>query len=817
MSKFIDYPELFIEDTELNRMINLIDSSGYRNILVQMTETFGIFKRVRDGSFTSLQVYNSSSGKIGIYSGLAFGSDGNFINVPANLPDLFSVPSDGIYRRVFIQYAQTQVETGTIAVTTGGTITGTGTVFTQLFKPGKNIEIINSLLGNNGVYGITAVSSDTSMTAASFPANESGLSFKFQGVYTPSVSIPDGNKRPYWYDSYNITLQADTVTETDTMFCLGRVVNNAGVITITDVRDKIHQFKQSYIPEFSGAYTLATTFKVGATTGGSGGRYVQLIPNAPPPPLNIFVTDIYPQNQINNPSNLVTLGVDVARGIVSPNASIALNWNFTSIVGTGGINIFTVTGGNTYSFTTNQLIGYQLYLPAPLNLSYLITANTSGTTPILTVENLDQTAVDLTGHNSTNLNPAIIHSGADRYEIVAYPLDASNNPIYSEITTFNSTFNNGVVQNSGVINLQLGRIYNILMYSYLNGVKSTSYTSMGSGSFIKYGQTYSYLGGAFLVGYPVIPTAYDNGVIGFSSTPNGFELNITGWDNADIVNYVYFEVCYTTDTAGADFSNHSGNNTIFRIADRKIDITTSSNNMYDIKVRPVIGGQVNSSVSPFYKETKGVSGSGGNLPQDQTVGDLYIKHLTYSGTFTTTTIGGKYVATVSTVVSPALGTNSITGIYGLVGEIFNDGTNDFIIGNFISASGNNFYITPTPLNGSAIPASSGSFTIGVSKYARLVYYKNNITIPYLLTRIAIDCDIIDGGNVTIRAYQPGNESGAGYAIVTGVGYAVQDIGVKMSTNYGALALAIDLWDSSGSPINTSSFVGQVSVFGIPQS
>ena len=277
MSNFIDYPELFIEDTELNSMIRLLDTQGYRNLLVQMTETFGIFKRVRDNGFTALQVYNSSSGEIGVYAGLAFDNSGNFINVKNNLPDLFAIPNDNTYRRVFIQYAQTQVEVGTINIAINGTITGVGTLFTQIFKPGKNIEIINSTHGNNGVYEVLSVNNDTLMLVNfNFVNAENNLNFKFQGVYTPSVTIPDSNKRPYWYDSYLITLQADNITETDSMFCLGRVINSLGVLTITDVRDKIHLFKSSYIPEFNSAYTTASTFKVGALTGGTGGQEVLL-------------------------------------------------------------------------------------------------------------------------------------------------------------------------------------------------------------------------------------------------------------------------------------------------------------------------------------------------------------------------------------------------------------------------------------------------------------------------------------------------------------------------------------------------------------
>ena len=231
MSKITIYPELFLEEIELNRMIKFLDVSGFRNLFVKFTETFGIIKKASDTSFIALQVYNSSSGKIGVKTGSAFTGAGDLINLAVDTPDLFTLTDDNIFRKVFIQYAQTQIETGTLALNANGTIVGTGTVFTELFKTGKRIEIINSVLGNNKTCGIVSVTSDTSLATDTTFIIESGLNFKVKGVFTPSISIPDGSSRPYFIDTVNITLEADTAVSTNDKIYLARVKLATGVIT----------------------------------------------------------------------------------------------------------------------------------------------------------------------------------------------------------------------------------------------------------------------------------------------------------------------------------------------------------------------------------------------------------------------------------------------------------------------------------------------------------------------------------------------------------------------------------------------------------
>ena len=810
MSNFIDYPELFIEDTELNSMIRLLDTQGYRNLLVQMTETFGIFKRVRDNGFTALQVYNSSSGEIGVYAGLAFDNSGNFINVKNNLPDLFAIPNDNTYRRVFIQYAQTQVEVGTINIAINGTITGVGTLFTQIFKPGKNIEIINSTHGNNGVYEVLSVNNDTLMLVNfNFVNAENNLNFKFQGVYTPSVTIPDSNKRPYWYDSYLITLQADNITETDSMFCLGRVINSLGVLTITDVRDKIHLFKSSYIPEFNSAYTTASTFKVGALTGGTGGQEVLLENTNYQVPKFPRINDISGFNLKNLDASFTTLiSTYFLRSYINK-LSVKFKWGYDDLVGTGGLGTFTTTNYNSIqsglrkSFTTNELTGYFLYIPS-LSITLAITGNVSSTTSntVINVTNLDGTTWDGTGLTVDSSNQAWIHSNADAYELVAIPINSGNYDYLSKVESSVSYSSvSSPVYMQGELILDVGTYYRFFIRT-IKGINFSSWVEMVSWQYTKYSITQLYLE-PFMVQNAIIA---GDGALSVLSTSNGFSISISGWAYAEM-----FEVAWTTDNGGVNFNNPPAHQQSMVTASRYVDITVSITANYSVSVRPLIGGQ---QVSPPLTKTI-ISGTSGVPPQDIPLLSTYIQHFTYSGSATCVSITPTvYQATVVSVVAPSLGTISSSLSSTIVGDIFTDvNNNDFMI-QAVAAS-NILYISN--LVGNSYTPANGNFTIGVSKRARLVVQQNQYTINYILTRIDVDCDVLNGQNVTVRVYQTGNESAFDSILISATDQPfTQDIDVALSDLNGSRDLSIDLFDPALiGALNNGAFSGRITIYARP--
>ena len=228
MSKITFYPELFLEETEMNRFRKFLEDDGFRKMFVSFSESFGVVKK--ESLPNSLQVYNSSSTKVGVRAGYAFTAQGNLIHVSADLSDLFTLTDDNTLRKVFIQYEETQIEEGTLQLNTNGTIVGTGTKFLETLKTGKRIEIINSSLGNNGTYEVSTVTNDLNLATTSTFVAESGLSYKVKGVYTPTVTISDGNSRPFYLDTVNITLESTSVSNTDNKICFGWLASQTDIL-----------------------------------------------------------------------------------------------------------------------------------------------------------------------------------------------------------------------------------------------------------------------------------------------------------------------------------------------------------------------------------------------------------------------------------------------------------------------------------------------------------------------------------------------------------------------------------------------------------
>ena len=92
-------------------------------------------------------------------------------------------------------------------------------VSNQLFMPKDKVRISPDDRGftfGDGIYEVLTITSDVAITLDTTFTAESGLQYKFIGVFTPGASIPDANKRIYYYDSFTVSIESAATTPTTT-------------------------------------------------------------------------------------------------------------------------------------------------------------------------------------------------------------------------------------------------------------------------------------------------------------------------------------------------------------------------------------------------------------------------------------------------------------------------------------------------------------------------------------------------------------------------------------------------------------------------
>jgi hypothetical protein len=290
-------------------------------------------------------------------------------------------------------------------------------------------------------------------------------------------------------------------------------------------------------------------------------------------------------------------------------------------------------------FTTNQLVGQYFYLPL-WGYNMIIVSNTATTfdsgsqkwVATLTLQNVDGSTVDLTGKTISEVgsptSKAWIHPNADYYEIVQIPYktDGTTLNLADAITVKASVPANagGPTQCLVTMPLILGQLYAISIRG-VNKFSASDPVSLAAGTYWKYSKPQTY-GSPLLASLPLITSV--GASVGAATTPFGFQVTIVGWPQA-----TDFEICYSTNNAGANFQSESDPKVI--TSNRTIDITTSGASSYDIKVRPLMAGQcvidtTESQAPNGYLETNVVSGAGGQAPNDSIIGPLVFDLETYT-------------------------------------------------------------------------------------------------------------------------------------------------------------------------------------------
>lgn len=235
-------PDLFLGLQELQYFKNSIKDEGYKKLFQKSVSRYGVVKTPTDTLFTSLKVIAGSSNKVTIKAGIAIDKNIQFIEVLNDLTDYFTIPSDSVPRYIVIKYNTTSIEDGTVAIAANGTVTGTGTLFTERIRGGAEnptkISFPNSSV-NTGEYTVLAVQSDTHLTlnvAGSLLTVESGKQYATVGCFTPGIAIDTNNKYPFVRDSYTIELRTSSTLVDGEEFILAKVINDGANLIISERR-----------------------------------------------------------------------------------------------------------------------------------------------------------------------------------------------------------------------------------------------------------------------------------------------------------------------------------------------------------------------------------------------------------------------------------------------------------------------------------------------------------------------------------------------------------------------------------------------------
>jgi len=236
--------DLMLGSLEFKKFQDAMSTEGYKKVLKTLIRSTGVLMNGVDSSTVSdaLKVIEGSpGGKITIKSGAGINSNFDIFEVLSDLVDHYTSPSDSVTRNIKIKRNTSNIEVGTVSISTNGTITGTSTLFEEVLRglpdfPVK-ISFPNSVL-NTGEYEVSSVASDVSAllnVAGGVMSAESGVEYQIIGTHTPGISVPTGSKKPYVYDSYTITIDtADVVDENE--FIIATVHYTGAVLTIIDQR-----------------------------------------------------------------------------------------------------------------------------------------------------------------------------------------------------------------------------------------------------------------------------------------------------------------------------------------------------------------------------------------------------------------------------------------------------------------------------------------------------------------------------------------------------------------------------------------------------
>jgi len=229
------------------RILELIQHLCEKNIdnrmrcLIQQT---GVYIDT-DAGGTDLQVIDAGSGRITVKAGKGILDNYEFVEIESDT-DPVAVTADGNTYYVLIQRNDNESEKGTIQVVNGSlTLNGTETHFEDEFVVGERIKMDSpgSYAANEVGLIISSITSDVQMAVDSTDVDGNAVSFTSESLLTYSnigryaTGYPSGsdNENIRNHDQAEIVVALSKAAYSNYIE-LATVVNNAGVLTITDLR-----------------------------------------------------------------------------------------------------------------------------------------------------------------------------------------------------------------------------------------------------------------------------------------------------------------------------------------------------------------------------------------------------------------------------------------------------------------------------------------------------------------------------------------------------------------------------------------------------
>lgn len=242
--------DLFLALQELNRQQKFHKEDGYIRLFRSIINSFGIVAVDIDSSFDNFKVEggtNSGTIKIAVDS---YAVDDAIAIIFQKAIDNVAVTDDSNWYWVRITYQEDNLEEGTVDIAVDGSLTGTGTTFTDILRDQSNYPVKINFPGsasNTGDYQVVSILSDTQAILAGTTGftSENDLDYKVVGSFTPGINPAGDDRLPYFYDGCNLELILETVLDVPPaktagkQFHLARVRNIGGAMTIQDKRVEI--------------------------------------------------------------------------------------------------------------------------------------------------------------------------------------------------------------------------------------------------------------------------------------------------------------------------------------------------------------------------------------------------------------------------------------------------------------------------------------------------------------------------------------------------------------------------------------------------
>lgn len=254
------YRDNFLEKEELTRLINFIRDNPALYLFTANTQTFGIIQQASplsiDTAFKIEAGTNSNTIKMSIDS-YALDVNGNLIYCKA-FDNLLIPSTDETWYWVKISHRYDNYEEGFVDIATDGTLSGTGTAFTEVLRGASSgfptkIRLYSqdpdtgelTPATNSGIYEVVSVESDnTAILAGSF-TTEQNLRYVVLGAFSIATSVNDiSSEGIYSYDSCQIEfieeeeedVPPSTGFVTNEHFYIARVKSDGVTVTIQNKR-----------------------------------------------------------------------------------------------------------------------------------------------------------------------------------------------------------------------------------------------------------------------------------------------------------------------------------------------------------------------------------------------------------------------------------------------------------------------------------------------------------------------------------------------------------------------------------------------------